>query len=81
MFHGTSSGSDSIANAAPAQNRPRGMQSASAIPSGIWMHSTKVENSALRPKLAQKRGAVIRSRNHSAPIQKRDCRVKISKNE
>ena len=52
-----------------------------AIPSGIWMHSTKVENSALRPKLAQNRGAVIRSRNHSVPIQKRDCRVKISKNE
>lgn len=81
MFQGTSKGKATSASVMPTQILRFGMQSAIAMPRGIWMVRTNAENSVLRPKLAQKRYDPIISAYHSVPTQKRAFRMKISKKE
>ena len=79
MFHGTSSGREIMARVIPTQNFRLGMQSAIAMPSGIWIVRISAENNVLLPKLAQKRPDPNISLYQSVPTQNRTSRMKISK--
>jgi hypothetical protein len=81
IFHGTNSGSAITARVRPTQTLPLGIESAIAIPRGIWMIKTRIENKVLRPKLAQNLFDPMICAYHSVPTQNRASKMKISKNE